>query len=609
MVKAISSKIPVKSETLKKLVRIDSCLEELRSLMDEGLNDDVRMIGICGMGGLGSRLQHKKVLLVIDDVVDIKQLEYLVGKREWFGSGSRIIITSRDEHLLKTHGVDELCEPNGLNYDEALQLLNTKAFKTHKPLEECAKLSERVPQYAGGLPLALKVLGSFLNGRSTDQWRSTLERLKRDPPNKIMSILQISFDGLQDSEKKIFLDVACFFKWKSREYVTKILEACGFSPVIGIEVLIEKSLLIVDEDNRLQMHDLLQELGHQIVQRQSSEEPGKRSRILKKEEVRQVLIENAGSEVIEGIIVNTRFHENEVYLSASAKAFLQMSNLRLLKISNVQLPEGLEYLSSKLRLLDWHRYPLKSLPSNLQLVKAFEFNMCYSCIEELWKGIKPLNMLKVMKLNHSKNLIKSKTPDFTEVPNLEELDLEGLCSLSKLDLSYCGLGEGAIPNDIGNLCSLKELYLSKNNFVTLPASISGLLNLKELELEDCALKLRKSDCTIIKCIDSLKLLVNNGLAISMLQEYLEAMSLSPPRQEFKIVVPGSEIPKWFMYQNEGSSITVTTPSYLYNKNKVVGYAICCVFHVSKHSTGFTLPWHSYPTHNLTCFMDGSYLAH
>ncbi|KAH9725784.1 ADP-ribosyl cyclase/cyclic ADP-ribose hydrolase [Citrus sinensis] len=676
MVKAISSKIPVKSETLKKLVRIDSCLEELRSLMDEGLNDDVRMIGICGMGGLGSRLQHKKVLLVIDDVVDIKQLEYLVGKREWFGSGSRIIITSRDEHLLKTHGVDELCEPNGLNYDEALQLLNTKAFKTHKPLEECAKLSERVPQYAGGLPLALKVLGSFLNGRSTDQWRSTLERLKRDPPNKIMSILQISFDGLQDSEKKIFLDVACFFKWKSREYVTKILEACGFSPVIGIEVLIEKSLLIVDEDNRLQMHDLLQELGHQIVQRQSSEEPGKRSRILKKEEVRQVLIENAGSEVIEGIIVNTRFHENEVYLSASAKAFLQMSNLRLLKISNVQLPEGLEYLSSKLRLLDWHRYPLKSLPSNLQLVKAFEFNMCYSCIEELWKGIKPLNMLKVMKLNHSKNLIKSKTPDFTEVPNLEELDLEaieelplsiellsglvqltlkgcknlssllislsslkclrtlelsgcsklkrfleivasmedlselyldgtfitklplsielltglellnlndcknllrlpssidGLCSLSKLDLSYCGLGEGAIPNDIGNLCSLKELYLSKNNFVTLPASISGLLNLKELELEDCALKLRKSDCTIIKCIDSLKLLVNNGLAISMLQEYLEAMSLSPPRQEFKIVVPGSEIPKWFMYQNEGSSITVTTPSYLYNKNKTLAF--------------------------------------
>ena len=47
---------------------------------------------------------------------------------------------------------------------------------------------------------------------------------------------------------------------------------------------------------------------------------------------------------MEGIIVNAYFPENEVYLSASAKAFSQMTNLRLLKISNVQLPSGLEYL-------------------------------------------------------------------------------------------------------------------------------------------------------------------------------------------------------------------------------------------------------------------------
>ena len=128
--------------------------------------------------------------------------------------------------------------------------------------------------------------------------------------------------------------------------------------------------------------------------------------------------------------------------------------------------------------------------------------------------------------------------------------LSGLCSLTKLDLSDCGLREGAIPSDIGNLHSLKELRLSKNNFVTLPASINGLFNLIRLELEDCqwlqslpqlpsnlrqvrvngcsslvtlldALNLRKSKCTNIECIDSLKLLENNCLAFSMLQEYLE----------------------------------------------------------------------------------------
>ncbi|KAH9725842.1 ADP-ribosyl cyclase/cyclic ADP-ribose hydrolase [Citrus sinensis] len=679
IVNPISSQIRVKSKILKKLVGIDSRLEELRFLMDKGPSADVRMIGICGSsflanvreksereGGvisfqrqlvsqllkltdnriwneddginiLGSRLQHKNVLLVIDDVVDSKQLEYLAGKHGWYGSGSRIIITSRDEGLLKTNGVDEVYKPNGLNYNEALQLFNMKAFKNNQPLEEHVQLSERFVNYAGGIPLAIEVLGSFLNVRYVEQWRSTLERLQIDPPKKIMSILQISFDRLQDSEKKIFLDIACFFKGKNRDYVTKILEGCGFFPVIGIEVLIERSLLIVDDDNTLGMHDLLQELGQLIVTRQSPEEPGKRSRLWKEKEVRQVLIENTGGEVMEGIIVNAYFPENEVYLSASAKAFSQMTNLRLLKISNVQLPGGLEYLSNRLRLLDWHRYPLKSLPSNLQLDKTIEFKMCYSRIEELWKGIKPLNMLKVMKLSHSQDLIK--TPNFTEVSNLEELDLEGCTSLRgihpSLLLHRCSKLEN-MPETLGQIESLEELDISGTAIRRPASSIFLMKNIKTLSFSGCcgqpsstswhlqflfnwkrrssdlgalrlislsgALKLRKSYCTLINCIGSLKLLGNNGLEFSMLREYLK--EVSDQRNFFFIVVPGSEIPKWFMYQNEGSSITVRRPSYLYNKNRVVGYAICSVFHVPKHSTGIKL-WHSYPTHQLHCEMVGS----
>ncbi|KAK9205221.1 hypothetical protein WN943_015488 [Citrus x changshan-huyou] len=308
-----------------------------------------------GIHIIGRRLRRKKVLLIIDDVADVEQLQSLAGKRDWFGPGSRIVITTRDKQLLAANEVDEehIMNLDVLNNDEALQLFSMKAFKTHQPVEEYVELSERVLEYASGLPLALKVLGSFLIGRSADQWRSALERLKREPSNKIMSILQITFDGLQDSEKKIFLDVACFFKWKNRDY---------------------------------------------------------------------------GSEIVEGIIIDP---ENEVHFSA--KAFLLVTNLRLLKISNVQLPEGLEYLSNELRLLNWHRYPLQSLPSNLQLDKTVIFKMCYSCIEELCKGIKPLNMLKVMKLRHSKNLIR--TPDFSEAPNLEELDLGGCTRLREIHSS------------------------------------------------------------------------------------------------------------------------------------------------------------------------------
>lgn len=41
-----------------------------------------------------------------------KQLEALAGSHDWFGPGSRIIVTSRDGHLLNKHGVDAIYEVN-----------------------------------------------------------------------------------------------------------------------------------------------------------------------------------------------------------------------------------------------------------------------------------------------------------------------------------------------------------------------------------------------------------------------------------------------------------------------------------------------------------------
>lgn len=69
----------------------------------------------------------------------------------------------------------------------------------------CTKL------YANGLSLAIKVLGSFLFDRDVSEWRSALTRLKENPSKDMMDVLRISFDGLEEMEKKIFLDIACFF--------------------------------------------------------------------------------------------------------------------------------------------------------------------------------------------------------------------------------------------------------------------------------------------------------------------------------------------------------------------------------------------------------------
>ena len=58
-------------------------------------------------------------------------------------------------------------------------------------------------------------------------------------------------------------------------------------------------------------------------------------------------------------------------------------------------------------------------------------------------------------------------------------------SFTNLDLSDLKLIEWAIPNDICTLISLKKLDLSRNNFLSIPAGISELTNLKDLRLGQC----------------------------------------------------------------------------------------------------------------------------
>lgn len=90
-----------------------------------------------------------------------------------------------------------------------------------------------------------------------------------------------------------------------------------------------------------------------------------------------------------------------IFLSLSAREklrmaddpFLKMKDLRLLKVFNVQFPvECVGYLSNKLRLLEWDRYPLTSMPPSFQPKKLVELNMSNSHIERLWKKNSPVSL-------------------------------------------------------------------------------------------------------------------------------------------------------------------------------------------------------------------------
>ena len=248
-----------------------------------------------GIKVIKKRLQNKKVLIVLDDVDKDEQLKALAGSPDWFGLGSMIIITSKDKHLLIRHHLGTtICQVNGLDDDEALELFSWTVFKQTYPKKDFEDLSNGFVKYAKRLPIALKVLSSSLIDRSREVWEDYLHQLEEIPEGEILDKLEISYRGLNEIEKNLFLDIACFFKGEDKNRVVHIE---GFGCKKNIEALKEKSLITI-LGGKLRMHDLIQEMAWRVVHRKSPQEPGRRSRLWLYKDVFHVLKENTVSGLV-----------------------------------------------------------------------------------------------------------------------------------------------------------------------------------------------------------------------------------------------------------------------------------------------------------------------
>ncbi|XP_063946462.1 disease resistance protein RPV1 [Daucus carota subsp. sativus] len=439
-------------------------------------------------------LSSKKALVVLDDLDQSNHSELLVWICNLFSDGSRIIVTTRDVNLLYQLRVDiskvYIYKVKKLSPEESLELFNCHAFRKATPPENLRELSVKIVDYVEGLPLALKVLGSSLRGRTdVSFWKAQLQKVRVNP--EIQNILKLSYDGLGDkTEKALFLDIVFFFIGKDKDEGAHVFRSCNFCPEAGIPILLERCLITIDKNNTFQMHALIQDMGKDVILEESKH--GKAKRLyLSNGNPCHALQNLEGTDTVEGLIlINLSMMERHV----SAKIFERFLNLRLLEIIGaLDIKGNFENSFHELRCIRWSHCPWTHIPISFRPRKLISLIMPFNKFKTLPKGI---TNLKTIDFSYSKNL--KIADDFRDVRLVDKLllnschrllkihpSIEQLTTLSHLDLGECNnLKE--LPEHVGRLNKLGHFDLRDcQSLKRLPEAVKNLTSLSCLNMSGC----------------------------------------------------------------------------------------------------------------------------
>ena len=184
----------------------------------------------------------KKFLLVLDDVWNQDRVKWVELKNliKVGAEGSKVLVTTRNHSIAKMMSTNSsyILELEGLSPEDSLSVFVKWAFEEgeEKKYLELVEIGKEIVQKCGGLPLALRTLGSSLFLKvDVEEWKFIRDSEIWNLPQKeddILPAIKLSYDQLPSYLKQCF---ACFSLFEKDLQFTNfdvhvLWEALGFLP-------------------------------------------------------------------------------------------------------------------------------------------------------------------------------------------------------------------------------------------------------------------------------------------------------------------------------------------------------------------------------------------
>ncbi|KAM0009726.1 putative virus X resistance protein-like, coiled-coil [Helianthus debilis subsp. tardiflorus] len=476
--------------------------------------DDINQV----QNALSEQLKDKRFLVVLDDVwtENYDHWEKLVRPLNSGAPGSRVIMTTRKDKLLKTIGFNHLDLLKSLSSEDALSLfaLHALGVDTFDPYPNLREKGEAIVKKCGTLPLALKAIGRLLRTKTTpEKWDDVLSsqiwdsKYVGDLPEDwkvIFPALMLSYHDLSANLKRLFAYCSLFPKdflfnkeelvllWMGEGFInesnaTKSQEDFGKE---DFEALLSRSFFqhAPNDESLYVMHDLMNDLATFVAEDfvlrfENHTEPGKEA-LTKYRHMSFVREEYETYHKFEPFkrarslrtLLGVSMDQNEVRFFSSkilVDLLPQLPLLRVLSLSESWISEVPDYIGSlkHLRYLNLSRARIKELPENIGNLFNLQTLIIFGC-RSLTKLPKSFSKLK--KLQHF---------DFRDTPSLEQFplgigELKSLQTLTKIVIG----GDGGFA-----ITELKGLYNLGGEL-----SIKGLCKVQSaVDAHEATLSLKK----------------------------------------------------------------------------------------------------------------------